>query len=85
MYVGVYGPPYLQKKSLFEDLMRYLERPMAFSTNRKFRVISFEFESVTSLDDCIDELVEQGMFTFLLDNQIQNYIRFSSYKSMGNK
>jgi hypothetical protein len=40
--------------------MRYLERPMAFSTSPKFKVIRFEFESVTSLDDCIDELVEQG-------------------------
>ncbi len=33
---------------------------MAFSTSPKFKVIRFEFESVTSLDDCIDELVEQG-------------------------
>jgi len=64
MYAGVYGAAYLQKKSLFEDLMRYLERPMAFSTNPKFRVIRFEFESVTSLDDCIDELVEQGTLDF---------------------
>lgn len=65
MYVGVYGAAYLQKKSLFEDLMRYLERPAAVSTSPKFRVIRFEFESVTSLDDCIDELVEQG----ILDSQ----------------
>ncbi len=62
MYVGVYGVAYLQKKSLFEDIMRYLERPIAFSTSPKFKIIRFEFESVTSLDDCIDELVEQGMF-----------------------
>jgi hypothetical protein len=40
--------------------MRYLERPMAFSTSPKFKVIRFEFESINSLDDCIDELVEQG-------------------------
>jgi hypothetical protein len=40
--------------------MRYLERPMAFSTSPTFNVIRFEFESVSSLDDCIDELVEQG-------------------------
>ncbi len=41
--------------------MRYLERPMAFSTSPKFKVIRYEFENVTSLDDCIDELVEQGI------------------------
>lgn len=41
--------------------MRHLERPMAFSTNAKFQVIRFEFDSITSLDDCIDELVEQSM------------------------
>lgn len=34
---------------------------MAFSTNPKFQVIRFEFESVTSLDDCIDELIEQSI------------------------
>ncbi|CAF4419653.1 unnamed protein product, partial [Rotaria magnacalcarata] len=65
-YVGVYGAAYLQKKALFEDLMRYLERPMAFSTSAKFLVVKFEFESVTSLDDCIDELVEQS-----IDSNIQ--------------
>ncbi|CAM4857476.1 unnamed protein product [Rotaria socialis] len=68
-YVGVYGAAYLQKKALFEDLMRYLERPMAFSTSAKFQVVKFEFESVTSLDDCIDELVEQN---FLRTNQWSN-------------
>ncbi len=45
--------------------MRHLERPTAHSTCPKFRIIRFEFESVTSLDDCIDELVEQGMSNFL--------------------
>ena len=46
-YVGVYGAAHLQKKSLFEDLMKYLERPAAFSTSSKFQVVRFEFESVT--------------------------------------
>lgn len=41
--------------------MRYLERPIPFSTSPKFQVIRFEFESVTSLDDCTDELVEQSI------------------------
>lgn len=61
-FVGVYGAPYLQKKSLFEDLVRCFERPTSFSTNPKFKVIKFEFESVTSLDDCIDELVHHDFF-----------------------
>jgi hypothetical protein len=54
--------------------MRYLERPMAFSTQPKFRVIRFEFESVTSLDDCIDELVEQSIsnFPFILKNSSES-------------
>ena len=61
--MGVYGAAYLQKKSLFEDLMKYLERPVAFTTSPKFKVVQFEFESVTSLDDCIDELVQQGLIS----------------------
>jgi hypothetical protein len=31
-------------------------------------VIRFEFESVSSLDDCIDELVEQGNDISLIEN-----------------
>lgn len=69
--------------------MRYLERPLPFSTCPKFRVIRFEFESVTSLDDCIDELVEQGMSdsrVMLKYNLTKKYLlsfhRFPSYKSM---
>ena len=65
-YVGVYGAAHLQKKSLFEDLMKYLERPGAFATSSKFKVARFEFESVTSLDDCIDELFEQGLSPALM-------------------
>jgi hypothetical protein len=49
-----------KKNSLFKDLMNYLEQPTTFSTSPKFIVIRFEFESVTSLDDCMNELVEQG-------------------------
>lgn len=40
--------------------MKYLERPVAFPSVPKFRVIRLEIELVTSLDDVIDELVEQG-------------------------
>ena len=53
----------MQKRCLFDDLIRYLERPMAFSSTPKFRTIKFEIEIVTSLDDLIDELVEQGRQT----------------------
>ncbi|CAF5027518.1 unnamed protein product, partial [Rotaria sp. Silwood1] len=79
-YVGVYGAAYLQKKSLFEDLMRYLERPMAFSSGPKFQVIRFEFESVTSLDDCIDELVEHNFFrTHQWSNEQQSSTKYLLY------
>ena len=44
--------------------MRYLERPITSSTSPKFRIIRFEFECVTSVDDCIDELLEQGIVHF---------------------
>ncbi|UJR23738.1 hypothetical protein I4U23_026715 [Adineta vaga] len=78
-YVGVYGAAYLQKKSLFEDLMRYLERPMAFSSSPKFKLIRYEFESVTSLEDCIDELIEQDFFRtqpWLNDQQSIKHLLF---------
>jgi hypothetical protein len=48
--------------------MRYLERPIAFSTSPKFKVIRFEFDSVTSLDDCMDELADQGMIIESINN-----------------
>ncbi|CAF0742860.1 unnamed protein product [Rotaria sordida] len=79
-YVGVYGAAHLQKKSLFEDLMRYFERPIGFSSNPKFQVIRFEFESVTSLDDCIDELVEQNFFrTYQWSNEQQLSTKYLLY------
>jgi hypothetical protein len=84
-YVGVYGAAHLQKKSLFEDLMKYLERPVAFSNSSKFKVTRFEFESVTSLDDCIDELFEQGLFPIrmsLLSSLIGIDYRFLPYASL---
>ena len=59
-FVDVYVAAHLQKKSLFEVLVRYFERPTSFSSSPKFKIIKFEFESVTSLDDCIDELVHHG-------------------------
>ncbi|CAF0974994.1 unnamed protein product [Adineta steineri] len=80
LYVGVYGAAYLQKKSLFEDLMRYLERPMAFSTTPKFKVIRFEFETLTSMDDCIDELVAQDFFrTHPWLNEQQQFVKHVLY------
>ena len=36
---------------------------MVFSTSAKFQIIRFEFDSVTSLDDCIEELLEQGKYS----------------------
>lgn len=57
----MYGAPHLQKKTLFKDLMRYLERPTTLSAGSKFKVIRFAFEGVSNgLDDFVDTLVEQG-------------------------
>ncbi|CAF1036217.1 unnamed protein product [Adineta ricciae] len=61
-YVGVYGAAYLQKKSLFQDLTKYLERSLSISASPKYKVVRYEFESVASLDDCIEELVAQDFF-----------------------
>lgn len=47
--------------------MRYLERPMAFSTSPKFKIVRFQFESVTTMDDCVDELIQQGNKKILIE------------------
>jgi len=58
--VGIHGVAYLQKRSLLKDLMKYMARPVAHATSPKFKIIQFEFEIITSLDDCIDRLLEHG-------------------------
>ncbi|CAF0737811.1 unnamed protein product [Didymodactylos carnosus] len=61
-YVGVYGAPHTNKHTLFEDLIRQFERSSLPSSTAKFTVIRFGFESVSSIDDCIEELVDADFF-----------------------
>lgn len=85
-FVGVYGAPYLQKKNLFEDLIRYFERPSSFSTSAKFQLIRLNFELLTTVDDCVDLLVNQGNFSPLSDGTSidPNSIRISSRSTVSN-
>lgn len=76
----MYGAAYLQKKSLFEDLMRYLERPIAFSPNPKFKIVRFQFESVTTMDDCVDELIQQGK-TKIFRRTIHHFLHLDFFRT----
>lgn len=60
--VGVYGAPFLQKKSLFDDLIKFFERPNGFSAANKFELIRLNFEDSTTIDDCLNELIHRGFF-----------------------